>query len=170
MISKDIMFDIEGGRFNYRVGAIIIDSGEILMTKNSDTPFYYTVGGRVRMGESAEEAVIREAFEETQILLEIDRLAYVHENFFVLESDGNFYHEISLFFLMKPSPALREAELVSFTEEGYGDIELHWLPISSLGGLRAYPDFLKDELPDISKGIKHFVTKGGVTMPRGCNP
>ena len=66
-MTKDIVFDAAESRFNYRVGAIIIDSGKILMVKNVDNfiSFYYTVGGRVRLDESAEEAVLRESFEET---------------------------------------------------------------------------------------------------------
>ena len=108
MGAKDITVNIADGMFNYRVGAIIIDSGEILMVKNSGASFYYTVGGRIRFGESAHGAVLREAFEETQIQLEIDRLAYIHENFFIMDSDGETYHEVCLFFLMKPNSKLRE--------------------------------------------------------------
>jgi 8-oxo-dGTP pyrophosphatase MutT (NUDIX family) len=78
--TRDITVRVADGKFNYRVGAIIIDSGELLMVKNSGASFYYTVGGRIQFGESAHEAVLREAFEETNIRLEIDMLAYVHEN------------------------------------------------------------------------------------------
>jgi ribosomal protein L9 len=168
LMTKDIVFDAAEGRFNYRVGAIIIDSDKILMAKNVDnfTSFYYTVGGRVRLGESAEEAVLRESFEETQVRLEIDRLAYIHENFFVLESDSKFYHEISLFFLMKPNNALRACTEPGPFMENYGAVMLHWLPIKSLKNLQMYPEFFKTELINPQKGIKHFVTKDGNIYPK----
>ena len=56
------------------------------------------------MGEKAEDAVVREVFEETGILYEIDRIAVIHENFFTDSSE--FFkelncHEIALYFLMK---------------------------------------------------------------------
>ena len=59
MGAKDITVNTADGMFNYRVGAIIVDSGEILMVKNSGASFYYTVGGRIQFGESAGEAVLR---------------------------------------------------------------------------------------------------------------
>jgi len=97
------------GRFNYRVGAIILDAGQILMVRNSGSPFYYTVGGRVKFGESAREAVLREVCEETQMRLVIDRLAYIHENFFAPEGENAFYHEVCLFFSYEAQfPAARD--------------------------------------------------------------
>lgn len=42
----------------------------------------YSVGGHIQFGETAEEAVAREVFEETGVKLEIDHLGFIHENFF----------------------------------------------------------------------------------------
>ncbi len=68
--------------FRYRAAAIIIEDGEVLFAKNELESYYYSVGGGVHLGEKAEDAVIREVFEETGVLYEIDRLAFIHENFF----------------------------------------------------------------------------------------
>ncbi|MDF2557691.1 MAG: hydrolase [Bacillales bacterium] len=54
----------------------------VLMASNEDTEYYYSVGGGVHMGETSEDAIIREVYEETGIKYEIDRLAFIHENFF----------------------------------------------------------------------------------------
>ncbi len=161
MAEKDISIKMEGGRFNYRVGAIIIDGGRILMVKNSGMPFYYTVGGRVKFGATAEDSVLREVFEETGVRLEIDRLIFVHENFFTFDVSGEFFHEISLFFLMKPNPQLKESR--GGHTEDYGEVEHRWLPIDELSDEPIYPDFFKTELKRITGEIKHFVTKNGVT-------
>jgi ADP-ribose pyrophosphatase YjhB (NUDIX family) len=163
LADKDIFIKTLDGAFNYRVGAIIVNSGNILMVKNSGASFFYTVGGRVKFGESAQEAVLRESFEELQIQLEIDRLAYIHENFFVLESDNEFYHEISLFFLMRHNNQLKGIKHNSFEEE-YGNVSLHWLPIKDLKDIQLYPEFFRTELPNSSNDIKHFVTKNGSTI------
>jgi len=163
MGKRDITVKIAEGKFNYRVGAIIIDSGKILMARNIDSPFYYTVGGRIQFGESAHEAVLREAFEETQIHFEIDRLAYIHENFFIMEMDGEIYHEVCLFFLFKPNILVRGIEHSTFKEEEYGDVELHWLPIDKLQNLQLYPEFFKSELINPAKETKYFVTKNDIT-------
>ena len=160
----DITVKIADGKFNYRVGAIIIDNGEILMVKNSGMSFYYTVGGRIQFGESAYDSVLREAFEETQIRFEIDRLAYVHENFFTFESDGEVCHEVCMFFLLKPSSLVRKMKHDVFEEE-YGDVSLHWLPVDGLRDVHLYPEFFKTELVNLSDGTKYFVTRNGITYP-----
>ena len=161
----DITVKVANGTFNYRVGAIIIDDGNILMVRNSGESFYYTVGGRIQFGESAQEAVLREVFEETKIAFVIERLAYIHENFFVMDSNGEPYHEVALFFLMKPIPQIREKLQASFKED-YGDVDLHWLPIDGLADLPLYPEFFKTELQSLSNttgSVKYFVTREGKT-------
>ena len=91
--------------FRYRAGAIIIEDGYVLFVGNERDNYLYSVGGAVHIGESAEDAVKREVFEETGAHYEIERMAFIHENFFKgSESlDGLDCHEISIYFLMKPN-------------------------------------------------------------------
>ena len=65
------------GVINIRVGAIIIKDDKILMVKNNRDDYYYSVGGRIQFGETAEQAVKREVKEELGFEMEIDRLARV---------------------------------------------------------------------------------------------
>ena len=75
-MSKDMNVPCDVGRINLRVGAIIMKDGQFLMVGNKKCPDYlYSVGGRIKFGETAEEAVVREVYEETGINMEIDRLA-----------------------------------------------------------------------------------------------
>ena len=68
--------------FRYRAAAIIIENNCVLFAGNEREDYLYSIGGAVHMGETAEDAVIREVFEETGVHYEIDRLAVIHENFF----------------------------------------------------------------------------------------
>lgn len=71
---------------SHRVAAIIIENDCVLMAGNETADYLYSVGGGVHLGETAEEAIVREVFEETGIEYEIDRLAFIHENIFSGES------------------------------------------------------------------------------------
>lgn len=51
--------------------------------------YLYSVGGRIKFGETAQEAVVREVPEETGVKMEIDRLGFVHENYFYGDAPSN---------------------------------------------------------------------------------
>ena len=81
-MGSDCTVRIDDGFINIRVGAIIMRDKEFLMVGNDRQDYLYSVGGRVKFGETAEEAVKREVFEETGVRMEVDRLGFIHENFF----------------------------------------------------------------------------------------
>ena len=70
-----------------------------MFTGNDVDDYYYSIGGGVHLGETSEEAVKREIFEETGARYEVDYLAVIHENFFVGSSDlkGVDCHEIAFY-------------------------------------------------------------------------
>ncbi|NRT35892.1 ADP-ribose pyrophosphatase YjhB (NUDIX family) [Clostridium beijerinckii] len=159
MEEQDLTFKTNGVKFNYRVGAIIIRDKKLLMVKNDSAPYYYSVGGRVKLNETSEEAVIRETFEETGVELEIDRLAFIHEHFFNEEITNENYHEIAFFYLMKVSTNMKFV-CKSFGDQGPGAKEhLHWLPIDELDSHHLYPEFFKTKLSRGIKDIEHIISK-----------
>ena len=60
----DISYVSGQEKFNYRVCAVIISDGRILTMHDERSPYFYLPGGRVRLGETAEHAVVREVREE----------------------------------------------------------------------------------------------------------
>ena len=88
----------EEGIINIRVGAIILKEDRFLMVRNDQADYIYSVGGRIKFGETAEEAVIREVEEETGTRMKIDHLGFVQENYFIGDTPprlGKVYYEIS---------------------------------------------------------------------------
>lgn len=67
----DVFYKFENSKFNYRVCAMMISNGKILAMHDERSPYYYLPGGRVKIGETAEDAVIREIQEELNITPEI---------------------------------------------------------------------------------------------------
>lgn len=158
MNTHDIDFTRENKWFRLRAGAIIIEDGCVLMAGNEGVNFLYAVGGGIHHGETAEQAVIREVFEETGVEYEIERLAFIHENFFVME-EGTFKgregHEIAFYFLMKPRGS-QEVSCKSVTPDGKEFVK--WVPISKLSEYRAYPLFYIDKLSNMPTTVEHIVT------------
>lgn len=110
------------------------------------------------MGETAEDAVLREVFEETGVHYEIDHLAIIHENFFN-ENKGSLKglncHEISLYFFMK-SRGTQELHSNS-TTLGVKE-RMYWIPIKDLDKYKAFPSFMKEYLGEKHAGIEHIIS------------
>ena len=66
-MSPDMCVPCGEGLVNILVGALIPRDGRILMVE-SNHGYLYSVGGRIKMGETAQEAVVREVFEEAGII------------------------------------------------------------------------------------------------------
>ena len=155
-MNKDMCVACDDGILNIRVGAIIMKDGKILMVGNERANYLYSVGGRIKFGETAEEAIVREVFEETGVKMEIDRLGFVHENYFYGDAPSNLgklIYEISFFFYMKvPSDFAPISE--SFTEDNSKE-HLKWVSLDE--NIKMYPEFFRTELINPTDTVKHFI-------------
>ncbi len=156
-MERDCCFRSEDGYFRYRAAAIIIENGCVLMAGNETADYYYSVGGGVHLGETAEEAVVREVLEETGIRYEIDRLAFIHEDFY--DGDGAAIglrcHEVAFYFLMKPRGSQK---LNSNSVCSEGREFMHWIPLDKLEKYKAFPAFFAQKLQNIPAQAEHIVT------------
>ncbi len=156
VMNKDMTVPCEDGVINIRVGAIIMKNGKILMVGNAWVDYLYSVGGRIKFGETAEEAVVREVFEETGVKLEVDRLGFIHENYFYGDTASNLgklVYEIAYYFYMKV-PEDFEPVCMSMTEDDHEEF-LRW--IDPQDPIKYYPEFFRGELSHPSDGVKHFL-------------
>ena len=150
----DITFDTSEGRFNYRVCAILLQGERLLAMDDERSPYYYLPGGRVRMGERAEDAVLREVREELGIETRIKRPLWLSQAFFTEDVDRIGFHEMCLYFLLDAS----ETNLLLRGDRFRGPERRHvhdfkWLPFARLKDEYFYPLFLKTEIYHLPEGL-----------------
>ena len=131
------------GLLNIRVGALIVKDGKMLMVQ-SNHDYLYSVGGRIKMGETAEEAIVREVFEETGVRMTVKRLIAVHENYFYGDSpskQGKLIYEISFYFEMDVPDDFKPV-CDRITEAGEKEF-LRWVVPDT--PMTIYPEFFRKE-------------------------
>ncbi len=127
--------------------AWIEDQGELFVVRMHDKvkgdDYYRPIGGSVEFGESSEEAVLREAWEELHTRLEIIGAPVVVENRF--DCDGEQGHEIDFLvpcrFTDQEFNLRQEHDLIEASGERF---KAYWIPIKDClnGSLRLVPEAL----------------------------
>lgn len=153
MIGSDCTVYIDDGAINVRVGAIIKKDNKLLLAGNDYDDYLYSIGGRIQFGESSEEAIVREVFEETGCLMEIDHLGFVHENFYYAELEGKkrMVYEICYYFYMK-IPEVFEPVCNSVTHRNDKEY-LKWVSVDI--DEKIFPDFFRTDIDETCKEVKY---------------
>lgn len=157
MKDMDLTFKDNKHILNIRVAGIIIKDNRVLMVKNLRSDYIYSLGGRLKFGESARQGVVREVYEETGVHMEIDRLGFIHENFFIGSTPSKMnqqVYEITFYYYMKV-PRDFDVKTGTATSDSDGE-QLVWLDWHS--DEKYYPQFFRTELDNPSLEIKHIVT------------
>ena len=155
-MGKDMTVPCDEGLINVRVGAIILKDDKFLMVGSDLNDYLYSVGGRLQFGETSEEAVVREVYEETGVKMEVDRLGFVSEVYFYGDAPTNLgktIYEVSFYYYMKV-PEDFEPVSEDF-QEGESTEHLRW--VTPDDEIRMFPTFFKDELRHPENAVKYFV-------------
>ena len=141
----DLCVPCGDGILNIRVGAIIVRNGKVLMVKSEFGDYCYSVGGRIKFGETAEQAVVREVFEETGVHMTVDRLGYVSEVYFYNDSPQAFgkpVYELALYFYMN----VPEDFTLASDHIGDGVERFQW--VAADDPVTLYPNFIREAIRD----------------------
>lgn len=153
----DLTLKTEMGLFNHRVAAVIVHSNKLLAQKNVETNEYYLPGGRINYGESSEEAIIREIREELGITVTDYSSLWINECFFI--DNGTRFHEVGIYYLVNlENTKFNHYESVFELKEGDRVNTYEWLDIESLDSIALYPLFVKTEIKNPDKTLKHIIT------------
>lgn len=149
-------------RVRVRSCALIFHEGKVLLIKQKaptrPEPIWLPPGGGVEMGESSQEAVIREVLEETHLTISPKKLLYVHE---FIEPP---FHAVELYYLSEiVSGDLKRGSDPELEIEDQQIMESKFVEISHLNKIPLYPDFLQEEIVKLKNSesldsVKHFIS------------
>ena len=153
----DATFYLEGAVFNYRVAAVIEINGHVLIHKQVKDQHWALPGGRVELMEDSQTSILREIKEELGYEVQVDRLLWFTENFFIYNSKN--YHEIGLYYKV----SLIDENFSFTTEPFYGEegdrLIYQWVQIDQLENILLFPEFLRKSLAEIPLTAQHLIVK-----------
>ncbi len=137
-------YDTDTIRFGCRVAGVMLRDGSVLLQGEPDGPFWTLPGGGIELLEPSPAALERELREELGVDIQIDRLLWIVEQFFVSELDGRACHEIGFYFLVAPldAPHLADLERTIHTVDGRYEVIFRWFKLDDLDSVRLFPAFL----------------------------
>ena len=152
-----ITFRDEARVFTYRVAAVAIHDGHVLLNRAEPDDYWFMPGGRVELGESSVAALRREMREEIDLEIEVERLLWIAENFFPAVSGT--HHEMGLYFLITLpfNPHLQIGKQFVCKEENGTHLIFQWYRIAELDSLRLVPGFLRDGLASLPHQVTHII-------------
>jgi 8-oxo-dGTP diphosphatase len=114
------------------VGAIIVEDERVLLVKRGHPPLlgeWSIPGGVLELGEALEEAVVREAWEETGLTVETAGLLGVYDRVLRDADERTLYHYVLVDYLClrvsgEPQAAGDAAEVCWFSQEEIGRLSL----------------------------------------------
>ena len=151
----DATFKMEDKVFNYRVAGVWVENGHVLLHKQADDSHWALPGGRAKVMEDSKTCLMREMEEELGTLVEIDRLLWVVENFFPYA--GKDFHEIGFYYLVSGTGKTPVYQTGPFFGTEGDRLMYQWFPLSEIGEVALYPEFLRDALTELPEATQHFI-------------
>lgn len=148
---KDILFDIEGELFSYRIAGVLIKDSKILLTKGGDD--YSLPGGHAQIGETSQETIIREFKEETGFDVEPIDVISTYENFW--KWDEKNCHQLCIFYRLKMIDEKQEMIPNPDTK----DTRFVWFELKELKNINLYPKGIADQIIDNVVDNTHYITR-----------
>ncbi len=158
ILEKDWLFSDDEYICDLRTVGVLVKDNKILVQREKDGNEYALPGGHIKIGETLEDGLVREYKEETGVDIRIKHLLWSEECFW--EWKGKQAHNIAFYFLIEEGEGFEipdSGEFVSHKDNC--DVMIGWMDIEEIKNVTIYPEFLKDEIHDLSGQMKHFVSR-----------
>ena len=156
----DVRLDLKDRKFKFRVAGIIEHNNKILVVKMGENQFYCFPGGHVELLEDTSSAVKRELDEELYFKVKVNKLLYIHENFFNAENKD--FHELCFYYKCEPLDKNLKTDTVLWHELDKGSEVNHkfvWLDKNELVKEGVQPKHLVKLFLEDENKFLHFITK-----------
>ena len=158
MMEKDWLFKVDNYICDVRTVGVLVRDGKLLVQRDADGAEYALPGGHIRIGETLEEGLIREFWEETGVKIRCIRMLWSEECFW--EWQGRKAHNLAFYYRIEPEPGSEIPDTGEFvSQKDNCGVVLGWLPVEKLQTVTVYPGFLKEEITRLDGPVKHFVSK-----------
>ena len=146
--------------FKLRVSGLIIKEGKVLLLEMDDAGFFCLPGGHVELGETTEEAMIREMKEETEKDTYIKKYLGNIENFFLNKRNVNI-HEIAYYYLMDFKEDIPVKDIIRMEDDEGVAVKLNfkWFDLKDIKDINLKPSYLKDILTSDNLEFNHLIIK-----------
>lgn len=156
----DVKIKTDDLKFKFRVSAIAINEEKLLVNKYGEDS-YCLPGGYVAIGETSEEAMIRELKEETGLDFKTTKFAGVIENFFTnirnQKTHGiDFYYYVDL---KEDSYDSLDMNYQESEETGGIKHEYSWIPLSDIYEYNILPNIIREDIKNNSDIFHHVLNK-----------
>ena len=155
----DIKIKTDDLKFKYRVSAIVINDNKLLIDKYTDDS-YCLPGGYVEIGETSNEAVIRELKEETGLDFDVVRFAGVIENFFTNKRNQKT-HGIDFYLYAETKDKSYDKLDMNYKEsEDTGGFihDYKWITLDNINDYNILPNIIRDDIKNNSD-LFHYIIK-----------
>ncbi len=148
---RDILYETTDFVFSYRVAAICLRDGCVLLQKPVNDTAYAFPGGHVAFGETHAETLVREFCEEMGASLTVGELKWIGELFFPW--GDRKCTQICLYY---------DAEVRGIPSSGSfagrdPGMEFFWIPLEEVGKLEVYPVEAAKLLAKYNDGVQKFI-------------
>lgn len=157
-MKKDWLFQSDGAICNFRTAGILIRDDKILVQRDRNGTEYALPGGHVAVGETSAQSLVREFQEETGADIVCKDLLFTEECFW--QWNHTFTHTLAFYYriaLVNQEDIPNTGAFVS--QKDNCAVVLGWLPLAEVQNITLYPHFLKDELMNLPKITKHYVSQ-----------
>jgi 8-oxo-dGTP diphosphatase len=128
-------YSVSADELSFRPSAygVIIQKNKILLSKQWDG--YDFPGGGIHIGETIEEALLREVKEETGLNIKVGKILTCETSFFKLPKNGKYIHSLLLYYLCHVTSGELSTEFLSGDEKNYVDMP-EWIDLAKISNIK----------------------------------